>query len=141
LADTSARIPDLIIGPVEVRIAASEVAAYARATALCGPPARDGRVPATFPAIWLWHPRAAAAVAEATRGGDRAPVLTAQRFEYHARMRIGGTYRFEIRRFSDPTMPDRITIEAEVADREGLRVATFSATYLVVAALRAEAAA
>lgn len=127
------RVADLTIGPIEARIEASDVEAYRRATTLGALPPTDGRVPATFPAIWLWHPKAAAAVAEATRDGSKVPVLVAQRFEYHRIMAIGETYRFSIRRFAEPGDAEAIAIEARVHATDGALAATFSATYRMFA--------
>jgi len=89
-------------------------------------------VPATFPAIWLWHPRAAAAIAEASRG-EQAPVLIAQRFEYRRTMAIGETYRFTIRRFVAEEDEDLVAIEANVHCLDGSLAATFSASYRMFA--------
>jgi hypothetical protein len=127
------RVANLRIGPIEARIEPTDVLAYARATSLAGRLAADGSVPATFPAIWLWHPRAAAAVAEAVKDASRAPVLTAQRFSYRRRLSVGETYRFEIARFADPADPDGIVIEAQVATLDGDVAATFAATYRLFA--------
>ena len=127
------RVADLSIGPIEARIEAAAVEAYRQATSFESAPAPDGAVPATFPAIWLWHPQAAAAVAEATRDGARAPVLVAQRFEYRRAMRIGQSYRFTIARYADPDDGEAIDIEADVRCLDGTLAATFSASYRLFA--------
>jgi hypothetical protein len=126
------RVADLVIGPIEAKIEAGEVAAYARATALDAPPVLDGTVPATFPAVWLWHPRAAEGIAAASCNGERVPLLIAQRFEYHGPMTVGETYRFTIQRFTDPDDSALLAIEADVYDLEGSLVATFWASYRMV---------
>jgi hypothetical protein len=133
------RVADLRIGPVETRILPEEVEAYARAT--LGVPPPSGTVPATFPATWLWHPRAAAAVAEAAGGSGKMPVLTAQRFAYLAPLAVGATYRFTIERFREAGDPDAVELEAEVRDEKGRLVATFSAAFRLVAFASAEEAA
>jgi hypothetical protein len=126
------RVADLVIGPVEAKIDAGEVAAYARATALDEPPVLDGTVPATFPSVWLWHPLAADAIATASGDGKRVPLLIAQRFEYHGPMSIGATYRFTIQRFTDPDDPALLAIEADVYGLDGAPVATVWASYRMV---------
>jgi len=128
------------IGPIEARIEAEEVAAYARATAIPGLDEASGEVPATFPAVWLWHPAARAAVADITLDGRHVPVLTAQRFEYRAKLRIGATYRFEIESLAEPGSPDSFQIAAHVSTPDGERVAEFSATYRLFALAADEAA-
>jgi hypothetical protein len=120
---------DLRIGPIEARIEAADVEAYARATCLGATERASGTVPATFPAIWLWHPEAAAAIAEATHDGTRAPVLIAQRFAYHRPMAIGDRYRFAIERYTDPLDPALVMIEARVHCLDGTLAATVSASY------------
>jgi hypothetical protein len=119
----------LRIGPIEVRIEREAVRAYARVTALDEDVVEGDEVPATFPAVWLWHPAAAAILAEAADHDGRAPVLTAQRFEYRAPLVIGEAYRFEIERFADRDDPDTVLIEASVQDLAGRLAAVFAATY------------
>jgi hypothetical protein len=126
------RVADLVIGPIEAKISAAEVAAYAHATALDEPPVLDGSVPATFPAVWLWHPRAAEAIAAASRDGRCAPLLIAQRFEYLSPMAVGETYRFTIQRFTDPEDPALLAIEADVDGLDGSPVATVWVSYRMV---------
>ena len=123
------RLAELRIGPIEARIDRDQVLAYARATALDGCVPGANEVPATFPAVWLWHPAAAGILAEAANHAGRAPVLTAQRFEYRAPLAIGRGYRFEIERFADVVDPDVFLIEASVSDLDGHLVAVFVATY------------
>jgi len=117
------------IGPIEARIEPEDVAAYARATAVDGLDDPGEDVPATFPAVWLWHPAARAAVADIALDGRSVPVLMAQRFEYRQKLRVGATYRFEIERLAEPGSPDVFQIAAHVSTLEGQRVADFSATY------------
>ena len=128
------------IGPIEARIEAEDVAAYARATAVAGLEPDGQEVPATFPAVWLWHPAARAAVADIALDGRHVPVLTAQRFEYRRKLRIGATYRFEIESLAEPGSPDSFQILAHVATQDGERVADFSATYRLFALSAEEAA-
>lgn len=126
------RVADRQIGPVEVRIGRDEVMAYAAATAI-DPGRIEDHVPATFPAIWLWHPLAQSLLSDGTRQGERVPILTAQRFEYRSHLRVGAAYRFEIDRFADVTDPDMFLIEARVtAVDEDRLAATFVATYRMV---------
>lgn len=129
----------LRIGPIEARVERKDVLAYAAATTADGSvPPDDGLVPATFPAIWLWHPDAIEAVAEAARGLSAAPVLTAQRFEHHGRLRIGQAYRFVVERFPDRRDPDSFVIEARVHALDGAVLATVSASYRMFAFAPAE---
>ena len=127
------RVAELRIGPIEARIDREVVLAYARATALDGSVPVTDEVPATFPAVWLWHPAAAGILSEAANHEGRAPVLTAQRFEYRAPLAIGRAYRFEIERFADAADVDVFLIEASVRDLEGRLVAIFVATYRLFA--------
>jgi len=122
-------VAELRIGPIEARIERDDVLAYARATALDGSIPGTDEVPATFPAVWLWHPAAAGILAEAANHAGRAPVLTAQRFEYRAPLAVGRGYRFEIGRFADAFDPDVFLIEASVSELDGRLVAVFVATY------------
>lgn len=123
------RVADLTIGPIEARVEASEVAAYVRATSVAGLPASEGKVPATFPAIWLWHPLAAEAISSSASADSSIPVLTAQRFDYQQVMVVGQTYRFTIERFRGPEDQAEVTIEARVHDLDGALAATVSASY------------
>ncbi|MDQ0467257.1 hypothetical protein [Labrys wisconsinensis] len=132
MTDASERVAHLHIGPIEARIEPHEVAAYARATAIDGEAPEPDRVPATFPAVWLWHPRAQAAVA-GVGGEGKAPVLTAQRFSYRQALRIGETYRFEIDRRGDAADPDAFVIEAVVQTLGGEVAAEFAASYRLFA--------
>jgi hypothetical protein len=134
-------VADLRLGPIEARIAPEDVAAYRRATGLDGAAGAGSGVPATFPAVWLWHPKAAAAVAQASRCSGQSPVLTAQRFAYFGPLAIGALYRFEIERFRHPDDPDEVSIEATVRDEHGQLVASFSAVFRLFAAALAEASA
>jgi hypothetical protein len=122
-------VADLVIGPIEARIDADEVAAFARATTLDDLPVLDGTVPATFPAVWLWHPRAAEVLAAASCDGKRVPLLIAQRFEYHGPVSVGETYRFTIQRFTDPDDPALLAIEADVYALDGSLAATVWVSY------------
>jgi hypothetical protein len=117
------------IGPIEARIDPLAVRAYARATAVAGLDPEDDGVPATFPAVWLWHPAARAAVADIALDGRSVPVLMAQRFEYLEKLEVGETYRFEIERLADAGDPDIFQIAAHVSTLAGQRVAEFAATY------------
>jgi hypothetical protein len=130
--EASKRVATLHIGPIEARIEPDDVAAYAGATAIDGAVPDKHRVPATFPAIWLWHPLAQAAVADAAAGG-KAPVLTAQRFEYRQALSIGTIYTFEIDRYADATDPDAFVIEAVVHTPEGEVAAQLAASYRLFA--------
>ena len=122
------RVATLHIGPIEARIEPADVAAYAGATAIDGGVPNLDRVPATFPAIWLWHPQAQAAVADAAAGG-KAPVLIAQRFEYRQTLSVGQTYTFEIDRYADAADPAAFVIEAVVHTPDGRIAAQFAASY------------
>jgi hypothetical protein len=124
---------DLTIGPIEAVIDADAVAAYRRATGLEGGAPAGSRVPATFPAIWLWHPEAMAAVAEASASGTHAPILVAQRFAYAQALAVGERYRFTIRRFRDAGDASAMAIEATVRRLDGSLAATFRASYRLVA--------
>ena len=67
------------------RISREVVLAYARATALDSSVPVTDEVPATFPAVWLCSiPPPRGILSEAANYEGRAPVLTAQRFEYRA---------------------------------------------------------
>jgi len=123
------RMSNVRIGPIEARIDPQDVKAYAQATAIPGLEPAAHSVPATFPAVWLWHPAARAAVADIVLDGLSVPVLTAQRFEYLEKLEIGGTYRFEIERLADAGDPDVFQIAAHVSTLQGRRVAEFAATY------------
>jgi hypothetical protein len=125
--EASKRISTLHIGPIKARIEPEDVALYASATAIEAGAPDDDRVPATFPAIWLWHPLAQAAVADAASG--KAPVLTAQRFEYRQTLGVGRTYTFEIDRYADAADPDAFRIEAVVHTQDGEVAAEFVASY------------
>ena len=128
------------IGPIEARIEPEDVAAYARATAVTGLDLSGDEVPATFPAVWLWHPAARAAVADIALDGRSVPVLMAQRFEYRQKLRVGDTYRFEIERLAEPGSPDVFQIAAHVSTLDGQRVAEFAATYRLFDLSQGEAA-
>jgi hypothetical protein len=123
----------LRIGPIEARIEPEAVRAYARATAVDDTALEEGHVPATFPAVWLWHPAAAQAVAAESERAGRAPVLMAQRFTYHETLRVGATYRFEIERRADLADADLVHLEAVLSQQSGQVAATFAATYRLVA--------
>jgi hypothetical protein len=118
----------LRIGPVEARVEADAVRRYREATAFPGATASADEVPATFPAIWLWHPAARAAFDDLA-GDDLIPVLIAQRFCYRRALRIGEQVRFFISRTADPAAPDDVQIEAHVEDNAGAVIADFAATY------------
>jgi hypothetical protein len=120
--------PPLRIGPVEARVEAEAVRRYRAATAADEAVPED-EVPATFPAIWLWHPAAKAAFDDLAGDDSLIPVLIAQRFCYRRALRIGDEVRFFITRKSDPAAPADIQIEAHVEDRAGAVIADFSATY------------
>ena len=121
--------PPLRIGPVEARVEAEAVARYRAATAIDGFDAGLDEVPATFPAIWLWHPAAKAVFDDLTGDDSLIPVLIAQRFCYRRALRIGDAVRFFITRRADPVAPEDVQIEAHVEDRDGAVIADFSATY------------
>ncbi|GLS23020.1 hypothetical protein GCM10007874_60400 [Labrys miyagiensis] len=123
-------MPHLRIGPVEARVEADAVGRYRAATAideLDAAPADE--VPATFPAVWLWHPAARAAFDDLTGDDSLIPVLIAQRFCYRRTLRIGDDVRFFITRRADPSAPEDVQIEAHVEDLNGAVIADFSATY------------
>ncbi|MDQ0392264.1 hypothetical protein [Labrys monachus] len=124
--------PPLRIGPIAARIEAEEVRRYREATACDGLPPEEATpeaVPATFPAIWLWHPAARAAMADLAGDAHRVPVLIAQRFEYRRLLRIGEDIRFVILRRAAPARPEDVQIEAHIETPDGDVVATFGATY------------
>ena len=54
--------PALRIGPIEARVEADAVCRYREATAFDDQSPDQDTVPATFPAVWLWHPTAQAAL-------------------------------------------------------------------------------
>lgn len=120
--------PPLRIGPVEARVEAEAVRRYRKATAF-DDQAPEDEVPATFPAIWLWHPAARAAFDDLTGDDSLIPVLIAQRFCYRRTLRIGDAVRFFITRRADPSAPEDVQIEAHVEDLHGAVIADFSATY------------
>ncbi len=131
MMDTPARsqTPSLRIGPVEARVEADAVSRYRQATAIDGFAGPEDEIPATFPAIWLWHP-AAKAVFEDLAGEDhRIPVLIAQRFCYRRALKLGEDILFFITRSADPSSPGDVQIEAHVEDRSGGVIADLSATY------------
>ena len=79
-------------------------------------------------------------MADIPLSGHNVPVLTAQRFEYRQKLRIGQTYRFEIERLANTTAPDVFQIAAHVSTLEGQRVADFAATYRLFALAEKEPA-
>jgi hypothetical protein len=121
--------PPLRIGPVEVRVEPEAVALYRTATAMDGAVPSADEVPATFPAVWLWHPAAKAAFEDLDGDRNRIPVLIAQRFVYRRVLEIGEVISFFISRRADPGSPQDVQIEAHVEDRLGGVIADFSATY------------
>ena len=121
--------PPLRIGPVEARVEAGAVARYRAATAIDGLDAGLDEVPATFPAIWLWHPAAKAAFEDLAGDDSLIPVLIAQRFCYRRALRIGDAVRFFITRHADPAVPEDVQIEAHIEDEAGAVIADFTATY------------
>jgi hypothetical protein len=122
-------LPSLRIGPIDARVEAEAVRLYREATALDGPAEPSDEVPATFPAIWLWHPAAKAAFDDLSGDAECIPVLIAQRFCYHRTLEIGEAIRLVITRQADATAPDDIQIKAHIEDRIGGVIADFSATY------------
>ncbi|MBP0581688.1 hypothetical protein J8I29_20340 [Labrys sp. LIt4] len=126
--------PPLRIGPIAARVEADAVRRYREATAFDGMTgegmARDGdEVPATFPAIWLWHPAAKAAFEDLAGEEHLIPVLIAQRFSYRRALRIGEEIRFVITRQADAALPDDVQIEAHIEGSDGEVIADFAATY------------
>jgi hypothetical protein len=119
----------LRIGPVAARVEAEAVERYRAATAIDADAQADAEVPATFPAVWLWHPAAKAAFDDLSGDDNLIPVLIAQRFCYRRALRIGDEVRFFITRKSDAAAPDDVQIEAHVEDPAGAVIADFSATY------------
>ena len=128
----SGKVPPLRIGPIDTRIDADEVRRYREATACNGlspGEAAAEAVPATFPAVLLWHPAARAAIADLAGDAHRVPVLIAQRFEYRRRLRLGEDIRFVILRRAAPARPEDVQIEAHIESPDGDVIATFGATY------------
>jgi len=124
--------PPLRIGPIAARVEADEVRRYREATACNGLSADEfsaEAVPATFPAIWLWHPAARAAFADLAGDVHRVPVLIAQRFHYHRPLRVGDDVRFVILRQAAPAKPEDVQIDAHIETPGGEVIATFGATY------------
>ncbi|WP_413991555.1 hypothetical protein ACMDCR_05520 [Labrys okinawensis] len=120
--------PPLRIGPVEARVEADVVRRYRKATAF-DDRATEDEVPATFPAVWLWHPAAKAAFDDLRGDDSLIPVLIAQRFCYRRALRIGDEVRFVVTRRVDRAAPEDVQIEAHVEDLQGAVIADFSATY------------
>jgi hypothetical protein len=121
--------PALRIGPVEARVEADAVRRYREATAFDDQGPDPDTVPATFPAVWLWHPAAQAALTDLAGGVHGIPVLTAQRFCYRRPLKIGEMMRFVITRRTDLASADDVQIEAHIETPDGVVVADFSATY------------
>lgn len=121
--------PPLRIGPVEARVEAEAVARYRTATAIGGLDSPADEVPATFPAVWLWHPAARSAFDDLSGDDGLIPVLIAQRFCYRRALRVGDEVRFFITRRVDPAAAGDVQIEAHVEDKAGAVIADFSATY------------
>jgi hypothetical protein len=121
--------PPLRIGPIDARVEADAVSRYREATAFDAAAGPDDEVPATFPAIWLWHPAAKAAFDDLAGDSNRIPVLIAQRFCYRRALRLGEDIRFFITRRADAAVPEDVQIEAHVEDRQGGVIIDFSATY------------
>jgi len=128
----AAALAALRIGPIEARVDADAVRRYREATAsgvLLPTETPEDAVPATFPAVWLWHPAARAALADLAGDAHRVPVLIAQRFDYRRPLRIGDAVRFVILRRAAPAGSDDVQIEAHIETPEGAVIATFGATY------------
>lgn len=121
--------PPLRIGPIDARVEADAVRCYRAATAFDDLDGRDDEVPATFPAIWLWHPAAKAAFDDLAGEEHLIPVLIAQRFCYRRALRIGEDIRFVITRRADPAAAGDVQIEAHIEDGDGGVIADFAATY------------
>jgi hypothetical protein len=115
------------LGPIEARVEAEAVRRYREATSF--DEAGDDVVPATFPAIWLWHPAAQSALEDMAGLTHGIPVLIAQRFSYRRSLTIDETIRFYITRRIDPAQPGDVQIEAHVEDLDGRMIADFTATY------------
>ncbi|MGJ4857747.1 hypothetical protein AB4037_24475 [Labrys sp. KB_33_2] len=127
-------LPPLRIGPIAARVEAEAVRRYRKATAIDGTMSQglagDGdEVPATFPAIWLWHPAAKAAFDDLAGEEHLIPVLIAQRFSYYRALLIGQEIRFVITRRADASAPDDVQIEAHIEGADGEVIADFAATY------------
>lgn len=125
--------PPLRIGPIAARVEADAVRRYRQATAIGGMTsegsAGEETVPATFPAIWLWHPAAKAAFDDLAGEEHLIPVLIAQRFSYRRPLAIGEEIRFVITRRADAASPDDVQIEAHIEGVDGAVIADFAATY------------
>ncbi|QEN89297.1 hypothetical protein FZC33_24630 [Labrys sp. KNU-23] len=121
--------PPLRIGPIAARVEADAVRRYREATAFDGMAGNSQEVPATFPAIWLWHPAAKAAFDDLAGEERLIPVLIAQRFSYRRALRIGEEIRFVITRRADASAPDDVQIEAHIEGTDGEVIADFAATY------------
>ncbi|MFC2253365.1 hypothetical protein ACETRX_27235 [Labrys portucalensis] len=121
--------PPLSIGPIAARVEADAVRRYREATAFDGVTGDGDEVPATFPAIWLWHPAAKAAFDDLAGEEHLIPVLIAQRFSYRRALHIGEEIRFKITRRADAAVRDDVQIEAHIEGRDGEVIADFAATY------------
>lgn len=116
---------EIVLGPFEVAAGPAEIAAFAAAI---GAPASD--IPATFPVVWLSSPGLRAALRLAV-GMDYLPVHESQSFDYARPLVVGAAYRLTAVARRE-NAPDRLVVEASVAEVAGAPVVTMRAVLHLV---------
>ena len=116
---------EMVLGPFEVATDPAEIAAFAAAVG-----SGDGYVPPTFPIVWLSAPALKAALRDAV-GPDFLPVHESQSFDYIRPLAAGAACRLTAIARREHA-PDRLVVEASVADLAGAPVLTMRAVLRLV---------
>ena len=124
-AERSHRPEETVLGPFEVATDPAEIAAIAAAVGCA-----DGSVPPTFPVVWLSAPALKAALRDAV-GPDFLPVHESQSFDYARPLALGAACRLTAVARRE-NAPERLVVEASVADLSGAPVLTMRAVLRLV---------
>jgi hypothetical protein len=112
--DDDALPSELSVGPIEVTADAAEADTFRRATSAVAEASDE--LPFTFPMRWLAHAQIRAAAARLIGDAAAEQVLAlheSQTFDYAAPLKIGETYRLNVK-MRRPPQAQQIIVDAEI---------------------------